>query len=70
MEGWLEGDGCVGFSAGGEVHAGRLLMVSRSGVLDYLPSQGLMTTLLSPAALHHHTLFLVRMAAKRLFCLI
>lgn len=46
MEGWLEGDGCVGFSAGGEVHAGRLLMVSRSGVLDYLPSQGLMTTLL------------------------
>lgn len=40
------GMGVLGFSAGGEDPTGRLLMVSRSGVLDYLPSQGLMTTLL------------------------
>jgi len=41
--GMEEGDGCARFSAGGR---NRLLMISRLGVLDYLPSQGLMTTLL------------------------
>lgn len=65
MEGWLEGDGCVGFSAGGEGSYRQIINGQQVGGTGLSALSGIDDdSTVSPAVLHQHTLFLVQLAAK------